>query len=40
MGSAGGKSQKMTDEEQPIHLAGDLTQPPDLRILHYNDVCE
>lgn len=29
---------KFTEEPQTIHSAGDLTQPPDLRILHYNDV--
>ena len=29
---------KFTEEPQVIHSAGNLTQPPDLRILHYNDV--
>ncbi|KAK5100139.1 hypothetical protein LTR70_003331 [Exophiala xenobiotica] len=29
---------KFTEETQTIHSAGDCTLPPDLRILHYNDV--
>lgn len=33
-----GAKPKFTEEPQTIHLAGDLTQQPDLRLLHYNDV--
>lgn len=27
-----------TDAEQIIHTSGDVSEPPDLRLLHYNDV--
>ncbi|KAK5954367.1 hypothetical protein OHC33_004089 [Knufia fluminis] len=33
-----GSKPEFTDEPRIIHSAGELTEPPDLRILHYNDV--